>query len=474
MPEGTRIEKVEKDLEEIERYLKTNPAITHVTTSLGGTPARYNLVRSVADPSLRYGELIIDFKSHKDIDNCMQDLQEYMNRHYPDAFIRLKKYNTMYMEFPIEILVSGPDPGVLKELRNKIQDIMREEPSAMLITDNWDDPVINMDINFNQHNARRAGLGKTDIGLSLLSVTEGIPVGSLYDGSISKNIFLKNIGYNSLEDVTVNSMLPNITAVTEEESIQRMLMDHERKQLLIDRLTSGRPVKEISDSISFEWKDPVAYRYNGQRAVIVQCNNAYGFTAEDTRLALEKKINERIEFPDGYSMKWLGEYKASTDSNKYLFRSLPIAVIFMFAVLVFLFRDFKKPLIIFLCLPLAYIGIVMGIFVSGKPFSFVAVVGALGLIGMMIKNGVVLIDEITAQIKTGVEPVEALLSASSSRLRPVMMASGTTILGMIPLISDAMFGPMAVAIMGGLLVGTIITLMIIPVFYALFFNIKCD
>ena len=474
MPEGTRIEKVEKDLEEIERYLKTNPAITHVTTSLGGTPARYNLVRSVADPSLRYGELIIDFKSHKDIDNCMQDLQEYMNRHYPDAFIRLKKYNTMYMEFPIEILVSGPDPGVLKELRNKIQDIMREEPSAMLITDNWDDPVINMDINFNQHNARRAGLGKTDIGLSLLSVTEGIPVGSLYDGSILKNIYLKNIGYNSLEDVTVNSMLPNITAVTEEESIQRMLMDPERKQLLIDRLTSGRPVKEISDSISFEWKDPVAYRYNGQRAVIVQCNNAYGFTAEDTRLALEKKINERIEFPDGYSMKWLGEYKASTDSNKYLFRSLPIAVIFMFAVLVFLFRDFKKPLIIFLCLPLAYIGMVMGIFVSGKPFSFVAVVGALGLIGMMIKNGVVLIDEITAQIKTGVEPVEALLSASSSRLRPVMMASGTTILGMIPLISDAMFGPMAVAIMGGLLVGTSITLMIIPVFYALFFNIKCD
>ena len=474
MPEGTRIEKVEKDLEEIERYLKTNPAITHVTTSLGGTPARYNLVRSVADPSLRYGELIIDFKSHKDIDNCMQDLQEYMNRHYPDAFIRLKKYNTMYMEFPIEILVSGPDPGVLKELRNKIQDIMREEPSAMLITDNWDDPVINMDINFNQHNARRAGLGKTDIGLSLLSVTEGIPVGSLYDGSILKNIYLKNIGYNSLEDVTVNSMLPNITAVTEEESIQRMLMDPERKQLLIDRLTSGRPVKEISDSISFEWKDPVAYRYNGQRAVIVQCNNAYGFTAEDTRLALEKKINERIDFPDGYSMKWLGEYKASTDSNKYLFRSLPIAVIFMFAVLVFLFRDFKKRLIIFLCVRLAYIGIVMGIFVSGKPFSFVAVVGALGLIGMMIKNGVVLIDEITAQIKTGVEPVEALLSASSSRLRPVMMASGTTILGMIPLISDAMFGPMAVAIMGGLLVGTIITLMIIPVFYALFFNIKCD
>ena len=474
MPEGTRMEKVEKDLEEIEKYLKSNQAVTHVTTSLGGTPARYNLVRSVADPSLRYGELIIDFKSHKDIDNCMQDLQEYMNLHYPDAFIRLKKYNTMYMEFPIEILVSGPDPAVLKDLRDRIQDIMKEEPSAVLVTDNWDDPVLGIGVNFNQQNARYAGLGRSDLGMSLLSATEGIPIGNLYDGSTSKNIYLKNIGYNNLEDVNVNSMLPNISAVSGQENIYRILMTDDRKQALANGLTTGRPVKEIADSISFEWKDPVVYRYNGQRAIVVQCNNAYGYTAEDTRLALEKQISEQIDFPEGYTMKWLGEYKASTDSNKYLFRSLPIAVIFMFAVLVYLFRDFRKPLIIFLCLPLAYIGVVLGILVSGKPFSFVAVVGALGLIGMMIKNGVVLVDEITTQIKSGVESKEALLSASSSRLRPVMMASGTTILGMIPLVSDAMFGPMAVAIMGGLLVGTIITLMIIPVFYALFFKIKCD
>ena len=268
-------------------------------------------------------------------------------------------------------------------------------------------------------------------------------------------------------------MLPNASVLTDKENIRDVIMSGDSESL-IGGLTAGRTVKEIADSISFVWKDPVAYRYNGQRAIIVQCNNAYGFTAEDTRLALEKQINEKVNFPKGYTMKWLGEYKASTDSNKYLFRSFPIAVIFMFAVLVYLFKDFRKPLIIFLCLPLAYIGIVLGVLVSGKPFSFVAVVGALGLIGMMIKNGVVLLDEVTAQINAGVIPMEALLSASSSRLRPVMMASGTTILGMIPLISDAMFGPMAVAIMGGLLVGTVITLMIIPVFYALFFKIICD
>lgn len=342
MPEGTRIEKVEEDLKEIETYLKSNPSVTHVTTSLGGTPARYNLVRSVADPSLRYGELIIDFKSHKDIDNCMQDLQEYMNRSYPDAFIRLKKYNTMYMEFPIEILVSGPDPAVLKRLRDSIQGIMRKEPSAMLVTDNWDDPVINIGVNFNQQSARYAGLYRNDLAMSLLSATDGIPVGNLYDGNVSKNIYLKNTGYDNLENISVNTMLPNASVLTDKENIRDVIMSGDSESL-IGGLTAGRTVKEIADSISFVWKDPVAYRYNGQRAIIVQCNNAYGFTAEDTRLALEKQINEKVNFPKGYTMKWLGEYKASTDSNKYLFRSFPIAVIFMFAVLVYLFKDFRKP-----------------------------------------------------------------------------------------------------------------------------------
>ncbi len=474
LPEGSRIEKVEKDLKEIADYLQSKEEVTHVTTSLGGTPARYNLVRSVADPSLRYGELIIDFKDNKQIDTCMKEWQDYLNSHYPDAFIRLKKYNIMYMEFPVELLISGPDPQILKNLRDSIQNIMRNEPSASLITDNWDDPILNININYDQQLGRGAGLSRNDAGMSLLSATDGIPVGRFYDGNISQNILLKTSGYSQLDNVQLWNMMPNINTLTDESRIKSALMSNGDKKDLITGITYAKPIKSITDSLSYSWKDPIVYRYNAQRSIIVQCHNASGFTAENTRQALDQKIHEQIKFPKGYSMKWLGEYKASMDSNKYLFMNFPIAVILMFGILVYLFRDFKKPIIIFLCLPLAYIGIVFGILLSGKPFSFVAIVGALGLIGMMIKNGVVLIDEITAQMNAGVKPVEALLSASSSRLRPVMMASGTTILGMIPLTSDAMFGPMAVAIMGGLLVGTIITLMIIPVFYALFFKIKCD
>ena len=151
-----------------------------------------------------------------------------------------------------------------------------------------------------------------------------------------------------------------------------------------------------------------------------------------------------------------------------------MAIVLMILILIALFRDYKKPLIIALCLPLAFIGIVAAMLISGKEFGFVAIVGTLGLIGMMIKNGVVLIDEITLLIRTGVEPFNALVDASMSPFRPVMLASFTTILGMIPLVADDMFGSMAVTIMGGLFVGTIITLVVIPLFYSLLFKIKAD
>lgn len=221
------------------------------------------------------------------------------------------------------------------------------------------------------------------------------------------------------------------------------------------------------------WEEPIVRRYNTQRAIKAQCNTAAGYTAEQVRTMLLPRI-EQISLPPGYSMRWMGEYDASTSSKKYLFANLPLAVVLMVLILIALFKDYKKPLIIILCLPLSFIGIVAAMLLCGKEFGFVAIVGALGLIGMMIKNGVVLIDEITILINQGIEPFKALIEASMLRFRPVMMASFTTILGMIPLVTDDMFGSMAVTIMGGLFIGTIITLVMIPLFYALFFHIKAD
>lgn len=245
------------------------------------------------------------------------------------------------------------------------------------------------------------------------------------------------------------------------------------KEDLVESMMGSTPLQQISKGIDIRWEDPVVPRYNGQRSQRVQCSPAPGIETEKARLTIADKI-EQIRLPDGYSLVWQGEKIASDQSMKYLFKNFPLAIILMIAILIMLFKDYRKPIIIFCCLPMIFVGVVGVMLLTGKVFNFVAIVGTLGLIGMLIKNGIVLMDEITLQINAGIEPATALIDSSQSRLRPVMMASLTTILGMIPLLSDAMFGSLAAAIMGGLLCSTLITLLFIPILYALFFKIRND
>lgn len=475
LPEGTKAESVRATIDEIQRYLSARPEITHVTCSYGGTPARYNLVRSIAKPSMSYGELIVDFDRPESLEKNRRPIQDYLTRHYPDAYIRLKRYNLMYMDYPVEVMFSGPDPAVLKKLTAQAEEIMRREPSAVLVRNNWEPMRPTLLIGYNQPTARRSGLARSDIGTSLLSVTDGIPVGTYYEGVHAKTIFLKSVDargeqVKSIDNAPVWSALPSFS-VLDRQTVGELLTGSKDMEELLSETMGATPLNSVTKGTGLKWEDPVVYRYNGIRSMNAQCNNADGFTAAQVKARLEPEI-DRIALPAGYTKRWMGEYKASSDSLKYLFKNLPLAIVLIIGILIGLFRDFRKPAVILLCLPMAVIGISFAMLVSGKEFGFVAIVGALGLIGMMIKNGVVLIDEITLQMRAGVEPVKALLDSSASRLRPVMMAAGTTILGMVPLLSDDMFGSLAVTIMGGLLVGTVITLMVIPVLYALFFGIR--
>ena len=475
MPEGTRMERVKSDLGEIERCLLQYPGVEHVTTSFGGTPSRYNLVRSIAEPSMGYGELIVDFETPEKLKVSIPELQEYLTENYPDAYVRIKRYNLMYEKFPVELMFTGPDPAVLKELTAKAENIMRETPAAMLVRRDWDPMVPVLSVEYDQPIARMVGLSRTDIGMSMLSATDGLPVGAYYEGTHALPLYLKSVDHRRenvgmLNNIPVWSMLPSVSGLNG-DVLKGLLTGTVKSEDLLQDAIGSIPLSQATRGIDVCWEDPVVRRYNGQRAMKAQCNNVWGATAEEVRQAIMPAI-DTITLPEGYAYKWLGEYRASSQSTKYLFGSLPWAIVMMIAILIMLFRDFRKPAIIFLCLPLAMIGIVLGMLLTGKDFGFVAIVGALGLIGMMIKNGVVLLDEITLQIGSGKEPEAALLDSSSSRFRPVMMAALTTILGMIPLLSDDLFGAMAVTIMFGLLVGTVITLVFIPVLYALFFGMK--
>ena len=476
LPEGTNSTQVVRDLQEIEAYLKGREEITHVTTSVGGTPGRYNLVRSIANPSLSYGELIVDFTSPEELVENMDEIQSYLSRAYPDAYVNLKRYNLMFKKYPIEAQFMGPDPAVLHRLADSARHIMENTPEVRLVTTDWEPQVPVLTIEYDQPAARALGLSRNDVSLSLLTATGGIPIGSFYEGIHANTIYLKclNEEGDPIEDLgntQVFSSLPSLNGLLNEEMMVKLKAGTLSKEELVEGIMGSTPLKQISKGVDVRWEDPVVPRYNGQRSQRVQCSPVPGLETEQARLAVASQI-ENIPLPEGYTLCWQGEKIASTDSMKYLFKNFPLAVILMIAILIMLFKDYRKPIIIFCCIPLVFVGVVAVMLLTGKTFNFVAIVGTLGLIGMLIKNGIVLMDEITLQIGRGVEPMTALIDSSQSRLRPVMMASLTTILGMIPLLTDAMFGSLAAAIMGGLLFGTLITLLFIPVLYALFFHIK--
>lgn len=476
LDEGANTTRVKKDLQEIEAWLKTRPEVTNVTMSIGGTPGRYNLVRTIATPSLSYGELIIDFTSPEALKKNINEIQDYLTKHYPEAYCKLKMYNLMFKKYPIEAQFSGPDPAVLHKLSKQAEEIMKQEKDVCLITTNWEPSVPVLEIEYDQTQARRGGLSRSDVGMSTLMGTGGIPFGVFKEGIYSKNMYVKveTPDYQPISDLSslqVFSVVPNISGLLTKENVVRLRTGHVDKEDVINAVFGTIPLGAVTNGIEVKWEDPVVPRYNGMRMQRVQCSPAPGCETERTRKKIAEKI-DKIELPEGYKLEWMGERQASVRSMKYLFANFPLAVILMIAILIALFKNYRKTGIILCTIPLMGVGIVLTMLATGKIFSFVAIVGALGLIGMVIKNGIVLMDEIDLQLSEGACIKDALINSALSRLRPVSMASLTTILGMIPLLGDAMFGSLAVTIMGGLFFGTIITLVFVPILYTLFFNVK--
>lgn len=476
LPEGNNSTQVEEDLKKIQDLLRANSkSITNITASVGGTPSRYNLVRSIATPSLSYGELIIDFESPTALVDEMDDLQKLVSENFPDAYVKFKRYNLMFKKYPIEACFHGPDPQVLHALTDSAMAIVRKSDKVYLPTTDWEPLVPTLVVDYNQAAARNSSISRADVSLSMLTYAGGIPIGQFYDGLNPENIYVKCVDSNgdeveNLNNINVFGTLPNIKGVFNQNTLMKVATGAMTMDDVMEAIGRTTPLSQVARGINIKWEEPVVVRYNGERTQRLQCSPRPGVGTEAARKAIAKDI-EKIKLPEGYSLSWEGEKKASDQSMKYLFNAFPMAIVTMILILIMLFKDYKKPAIIFLCIPLILVGVIPTVLISGKAFGFVAIVGVLGLIGMMIKNGIVLMDEINLEIEQGIEPREALINSSKSRLRPVMMASLTTILGMIPLVPDAMFGSLAVTIMGGLFVGTLITLIFIPVLYALFFKV---
>ena len=473
LPEGTHPSRVKADLDSIGRELMAFPGVKHVTTSIGATPGRYNLVRSVALPSLSYGELIVDFESVHALDRSIDSLQRYFSAKYPDAFLKFKPYNLMFMRYPIELTFCGPDPAVLHQLADSAMIVARSLGCIDPLTTDWAPRVPVLMADYDQARGRQQGISRMEVALSLLSATDGMPLGSYYDGAVNHNIYVSTTDQqgaplSDLGNATVSSLLPNLEGAWENADWAGLLSGASSL-----RLSQTVPLREVAGDMNLQWEDPVIPHYNGERSHSVMGHASKGYLTEEARARLASEV-EQWELPDGYSIQWGGEKYATNLSISNLLRSYPLVILLMLAILLAITRRFRISILLLLSVPFIFVGIVPAILLTGSTFNFVAIVGTLGLVGMMLKNGIVLVDEIGLQREAGADLKQAIMDASLSRLRPVMLASLTTVLGMVPLLFDDMFSSLAATIMGGLLVGTVIVLVFIPVLYSLFFSKQAD
>jgi multidrug efflux pump subunit AcrB len=477
LPPQTHPDRIKHDILEITEKLSARDEIKYIATSQGSTPARYCLVRSINSGGDNYGELILDFHDYRTAYRMLPAIQKQLREEYPDAYIRVRKYNfSVETSHTVEAQFSGPDPRVLRQLSEQAKQIMRNSPQidTYSVCDNWQTKGKTIYAGYDGQAAKRAGVTRGDMANALKAATGGLPLGVIYENDKSLLINLKvtnsdGSGIMDLNDIPVWSPIPNIAV--EDSEIARVIQGTKSVSDITGDLFRSVPLSQMTDAFDMAWEETDVSRYNGQRAIEVQCDPADGSTPDMVLADITKKI-ESIKLPKGYSVKWLGEQKLESDALANIFKFIPLTVILILVILLLLFNDIRKLLLILCCLPFVIVGISPMLLVTGTPFTFMAILGAMGLMGMMIKNSIVLVDEITRLTKEGMPPYDAIINSTVNRTRPVVMASATTILGMLPLITDPMYSSLALVVIAGLTVGTIITLILLPIFYALLFRVK--
>ena len=450
LPQGSDINAVEKDIISIQEHVLEMEGVVSVTSSIGRPPARYLLMRPMPTGGSNYGELIVETETVELNKDIIPKIEKYLAENYPDGFPRITQYGAAFSEANVEVEFIGPDPAILVDLANQAKRIFSNEPAAINVTDNWKNQSKKIVPVYSTERAQKLGLTRTDMGNSILVATNGMPIGAYYEGHKQLPVILK----------TADNVAENM------EDLMNIPVWGQRSK-------SSTPLAQIVDTLSITWEYGSVNRLNGTRAIKAQCDAANGFTSQQVQDKLTSKV-EAIILPDGYEMNWEGSTAQSGDANKSLFKFLPLALGLMVIIIIGLFNNLRQPVIIFTIVPFAFIGVVLGLVVTGIPLTFAGIIGALGLIGMMIKNSVVLLDEINRNIREGKEALAATIDAAVSRMRPVMMASLTTILGMLPLVTDSMFKSTAVVIMFGLLIGSVITLVVVPVLYTVLFRLDTN
>jgi multidrug efflux pump subunit AcrB len=451
MPEGTDIRETIKKAEEVESYIRQQDDIDFVSASIGQGLQRFALTYQPEKSYEAYAQFQVRTTDRESMFGLLHKLDANLAKTFDAPTFQFK-----LMEFgpspasKIEARITGPDPQVLRDLAVQVEDILHTDPGARNIRHDWRERTKELVPVFNESKARRLGISKEDLSSTLQMAFGGSTLGYLRDGTHTLPIMTRlpeeeRVDFESLQNVTIWS-----------PSLQTYI-----------------PVDQVIDGVKLDWSEPLIQRRDRKRTLTVLAD--HDVLSDDTAASLFARVQPKVmalHIPEGYEITWGGEYESSKDAQEGLFGSLPMGYLLMFIITILLFNSIKKPLVIWFTVPLAIIGVAFGLLTTNMPFSFTAFLGLLSLSGMILKNGIVLLDQINLELESGKEPYLAIVDSAISRVRPVSMAALTTILGMIPLVFDAFFGSMAITIMAGLGFATVLTLIVVPVMFAILFRVK--
>lgn len=459
LPAGTHIRETEEFSGKIQRFMQDLPGVTHVTSFIGGGGLRFLLVYSPESENRAYVQFLVDVDDPSKISGLMETIQQELDDNYPDANAIAKKF----LLGPgaggrVQVRFAGPDSAVLRQLGDQAIRVLEDDGQALSVRSDWRERVNSLRPGLLDQQARRAGITRVDVARALQSSFEGRPVGFYREpGDASVGVFPQE-----------TRILPIIARppLAERDDVASL------NSLQIWSPVAGRmiPLNQVTSGAEVVWEDPVVIRRDRFPTLTVHADPRTGLPSQ-LRDRVKEKI-EQIELPPGYTMAWGGEFEDSARARGALAEPLPYVFALMVFIVVCLFNSMRITLLIWLIIPLAIIAITSGLLITRMPFGFMALLGVLALGGELIKNQIVVLSKILTLIKKGESPYQAILDGGTSKMRPVCMVVLTTVLGMIPLVTDPFFGSMAVCIMFGLSFAAVLSLIVTPVLYAIFFGVR--
>lgn len=447
LPEGTDITETDRMVTDMAAYIRRHPQAEMVSTYAGRTPPRYYLSNVSFGPQPNYAQLLVKGHSPKEAKELRILLQDSIRTRYPGPLIKVNRFELSPLsEAVIEARFLGPDPAVLDSLAGIAIETMRRNPKVADARNEWGNMTLVLRPVFDPVKAGALGISKSAMMESVKSIHDGLTVGVYRDNERKVPVQLKSAG----------------THISDAQGLGDYSVWNGDK---------SAPLSQVTKDIETTWEWSQMRTYNRQLSMAAMCGVKPGYTMAEVHSEIRSEI-EAIRLPEGYSFFWDSQHKDQREAMQAIAKFFPLAFLALIVILVALFGNFRNPLIILCILPLSLIGVAVGMLLTGFEFGFFPIAGWLGLLGMIIKNVIVLLDEIHVQRSAAVPVYTAIIESTVSRTRPVLMAAITTILGMVPLLFDVAFGGMAATIIFGLTFATLLTLFVTPALYALFYKVK--